>query len=141
LVIEPGRWIAGRAGLAIYTVGAIKTGGDGTRFAAVDGGMADNIRPALYQARYVAIPVQAAGGRPFHKYSVVGKYCESGDILIHEVELPELKRGDLLAVPVSGAYQLSMASNYNLTPRPAVLWLENGRVEVLQRRERIEDIY
>jgi diaminopimelate decarboxylase len=141
LVIEPGRWIAGRAGLAIYTVGAIKTGGDGTRFAAIDGGMADNIRPALYQARYVAIPVQAAGGRPFHKYSVVGKYCESGDVLIHEVELPELKRGDLLAVPVSGAYHLSMASNYNLTPRPAVLWLENGRVEVLQRRERIEDIY
>ncbi len=141
LVIEPGRWIAGRAGLAIYTVGAIKTGGDGTHFAAVDGGMADNLRPALYQARYVALPVQAAGGRPLQKYSLVGRFCESGDVLIHEVELPELKRGDLLAIPVSGAYHLSMASNYNLAPRPAVLWLDEGSIEMLQKREKIEDSY
>ncbi len=139
LVVEPGRWIGGRAGLAVYTVGAIKTAGDGTRFAAVDGGMADNIRPALYQARYAAIPVHAAAGQPLVNYSIAGRYCESGDVLIREVELPELKRGDLLAIPVSGAYHLSMASNYNLTPRPAVLWLEEGSVEVLQKREHIGD--
>ncbi len=139
LVLEPGRWIAGRAGLAIYSVGATKTGSDGARFVAVDGGMADNIRPALYQARYEVLPLHGAAGQPLYKYSVVGRYCESGDVLIPEILLPELKRGDLLAVPVSGAYHLSMASNYNLTPRPAVLWLENGSVEVLQKREQIGD--
>ncbi len=139
LVIEPGRWIAGRAGMAIYSVGAIKTAGDGTRFVAIDGGMADNLRPALYQAHYLALPVQSAAGRPPEKYTLVGRYCESGDVLIRDVELPELKRGDLLAVPVSGAYHLSMASNYNLVPRPAVLWLEKDSIEVLQKRERIEE--
>ena len=137
LVVEPGRWIAARAGVAVYTVGTSKTAGDGTHFVAVDGGLADNIRPALYQAQYTALPVQKTG-LPVSKVTLVGKFCETGDILIPQVDLPPLQRGDLLAMPVAGAYQLSMSSNYNLAARPAALWLEDGLVEVLQRRELAE---
>jgi diaminopimelate decarboxylase len=137
LVMEPGRWLVARAGVALYSVGTIKTAGDGTRFVAVDGGMADNPRPALYQARYTACLAERPDEQPVQKVNLVGRFCESGDQLIPELSLPEVKRGDLLVVPVAGAYQLSMASNYNLTPRPAVLWLEDGQVEVLQQRERL----
>jgi diaminopimelate decarboxylase len=139
LVVEPGRWIVARAGLAIYTIGTSKTANDGTQFLAVDGGLADNVRPALYQAQYTALPLQKSEGKPVRKVTLVGKFCETGDILIPEVYLPPLQRGDLLAVPVAGAYQLSMSSNYNLAARPAVLWLEEGQVEVLQAREKAEE--
>lgn len=139
LIIEPGRWLAARAGLAIYTVGAIKIAGDGACFVSVDGGMADNPRPALYRAAYTALLVDRPDDLPVKQVSVAGRYCESGDVLISDIMLPEVKRGDLLAVPVAGAYQLSLASNYNLAPRPAVLWLEPGRIEVLQKRERPEE--
>ncbi len=135
LVVEPGRWISARAGMVIYTVGTTKTAGDGTKFIAVDGGLADNIRPALYQAEYTAIPVEKQDSKSFHKVTLAGKFCETGDILIPGVDLPFLKRGDLLAVPVAGAYQLAMSSNYNLAPRPAVLWLEEDEVLVMQKRE------
>ncbi len=138
LVVEPGRWLMARAGVALYSVGTSKTAGDGTRFVAVDGGMADNPRPALYQARYSALLAEKPDAEPTQKVSLVGKFCESGDQLIPEIWLPEVQRGDLLVVPVAGAYQLSMASNYNLAPRPAVLWLEDERVEVLQQREHPE---
>ncbi len=138
LVIEPGRWLVARAGIALYSIGTTKTAGDGTRFVAVDGGMADNPRPALYQARYSACLAERPDAEAVQKVSVVGKFCESGDQLIPEIGLPEVRRGDLLVMPVAGAYQLSMASNYNLAPRPAALWLEQGRVEVLQPRERLE---
>lgn len=137
LVIEPGRWLVARAGLALYAVGTTKTAGDGTRFVAVDGGMADNLRPALYQAQYTAFLAERPDAAPTQKANLVGRFCESGDQLIAGVPLPDVRRGDLLAVPVAGAYHLSMASNYNLTPRPAVLWLEEGQVEVLQQRERL----
>ncbi len=142
LVLEPGRMIVAQAGVAIYTVGAIKTAMDGTRMVAVDGGMADNPRPALYQSGYAArlIPKENRPA-PFpgneQKVTIVGKFCETGDQLIPEVVLPEARRGDLLVIPVAGAYQLSMASNYNLAPRPASLWVEEGRVEVLQPREEL----
>jgi diaminopimelate decarboxylase len=139
LVVEPGRWLVARAGAALYTVGATKTTADGTRFIAVDGGMADNPRPALYDARYTACLPERMNDAPLELCSVVGKFCESGDKLIPEVWLPEARRGDLLLIPVAGAYQLSMASNYNLAPRPAVLWLEPGRVEMLQKREQPEE--
>jgi diaminopimelate decarboxylase len=139
LVVEPGRWLVARSGVTVYTVGTTKTAGDGTCFVAVDGGMADNPRPALYQARYSACLAEHPDEPPDQQVNLVGRYCETGDQLIPEVWLPETKRGDLLVMPVTGAYQLSMASNYNLVPRPAVLWLEEGRVEVLQPRERIED--
>ncbi len=137
LVVEPGRWLVARAGMALYSVGTTKTAGDGTRFVAVDGGMADNPRPALYQARYTACLAERPDAQPVQKVNLVGRFCESGDQLIPELWLPEVQRGDLLVMPVAGAYQLSMASNYNLAPRPAVLWLEDGQAEVLQPRERL----
>lgn len=135
LVLEPGRWLAARAGVAVYTLGTHKTLADGTEVAAVDGGMADNPRPALYQARYSACLVDRPLAPASRTLRLVGKFCESGDVLIPEVDLPECQRGQRLAVPVAGAYQLSMSSNYNLAPRPAVLWLEPGEVRVLQPRE------
>ena len=135
LVLEPGRWLVARAGLALYTVGACKQSGDGTRWVAVDGGMADNPRPALYGARYIALAADRATAPPTQTVKVVGKFCEAGDFLIAEARLPEVKRGDCLVMPVAGAYQLSMASNYNLAGRPAVLWVTEGGVEVMQPRE------
>jgi diaminopimelate decarboxylase len=135
LVLEPGRSLVGRAGVALYRVGACKTTPSGLNIAAVDGGIADNPRYALYQAHYSARLVRQAASAPKLETRVVGKFCESGDVLIASVMLPVTRRGDLLAVPVAGAYQLSMASNYNLAPRPAVLWLEDQSIEILQARE------
>lgn len=135
LILEPGRWLVARAGVAVYTVGACKQSDDGTRWVAVDGGLADNPRPALYGARYVAVAAERALASATQTANLVGKFCESGDFLISAAPLPDLKRGDLLAVPVAGAYQLSMASNYNLAGRPAVLWLDAAGAEVLQTRE------
>jgi diaminopimelate decarboxylase len=135
LILEPGRWLVARAGIAVYAVGTTKHASDGTYFVSVDGGMADNPRPALYQAAYTALSVNRPDAEANVKTTIAGKFCESGDELISGIMLPELQRGDLLAIPVAGAYQLSMASNYNLAPRPAVLWLEGARVEVLQERE------
>ena len=137
LVVEPGRWLVARSGVAVYTVGTTKTSGDGTHFVSVDGGMADNPRPALYQARYSAVLAERPDAEPVNKVNIVGKFCESGDQLINDIDLPAAQRGDLLVMPVAGAYQLSMASNYNLAPRPAVLWLTRNEVEVLQKREQI----
>ncbi len=139
LIIEPGRWMAARAGVALYTVGTTKTSGDGTLFVSVDGGMADNPRPALYSARYTALLAEKPDAPAPNRANIVGRFCETGDQLIPDACLPDVRRGDLLVIPVAGAYQLSMASNYNLTPRPAVLWLEAGQVDVLQPRERLED--
>lgn len=135
LVLEPGRWLTARAGVAVYTVGACKVSGDGTRWVAVDGGMADNLRPALYGARYIALLPERMTAAPTDVVNIVGKFCESGDFLIEGAALPPVTRDDLLALPVAGAYQLSMASNYNLAERPTALWLEEGAVEVLQPRE------
>ncbi len=135
LVLEPGRWLVAQSGLALYTVGACKQSGDGTRWVAVDGGMADNPRPALYGARYLALAAGNALAPATQTVQVVGRYCESGDFLIAEARLPEVKRGDCLVMPVAGAYQLSMSSNYNLAGRPAVLWVTEAGVEVMQPRE------
>lgn len=135
LLVEPGRMIVGQAGVAVYSVGTSKTAADGTYMAAVDGGMADNLRPALYQARYTACRVDLPLSPVTRKTTLVGKFCESGDQLIAEVYLPPVTRGDLLVMPVAGAYHLAMSSNYNLAARPAVLWLEPDQVTVLQPRE------
>jgi diaminopimelate decarboxylase len=135
LVIEPGRWLAARAGVAVYSIGACKKAADGSFVVAVDGGMADNPRPALYQAKYTCVVAEKPGMAMSQRARVVGKFCESGDELISETWLPDVEHGEHLVIPVAGAYQLSMASNYNLSTRPAVLWLEQGKVEVLQRRE------
>lgn len=136
LILEPGRRIAARAGVAVYSVGTSKTVSDGSYIVALDGGMADNPRPALYQSKYLAARVDRPDAAPARETTLVGKFCESGDQLIQKIGMPELTRGDLVAVPVSGAYQISMSSNYNLAQRPAVLWLEEGSVEVLQAREK-----
>jgi diaminopimelate decarboxylase len=135
LILEPGRWLVAQAGVALYTIGTTKYSGDGNYIVAVDGGMADNPRPALYQANYEARLVERPDAPPKYPASLVGKFCETGDKLIPETVLPEMRRGEILAIPVAGAYQLSMASNYNLAARPAVLWLDSGHVEVLQQRE------
>jgi diaminopimelate decarboxylase len=139
LIVEPGRWLVARAGLAVYTIGTNKVSGDGANILAVDGGMADNLRPALYHAVYTACVVERPDAEAVKNYRVVGKFCESGDELIHETALPAAARGEHLAMPAAGAYHLSMASNYNLAARPAVLWLEDQKVEVLQKRCEVFD--
>ena len=147
--IEPGRAIVGPAGLTLYTVGTVKpvtvTGADGATFVrtyvSVDGGMSDNIRPALYGARYHAELANRFSDAEPVLARVVGKHCESGDIVVHEVELPgDVRAGDLLAVAATGAYGRSMASNYNLLPRPPVVAVLDGGTRVLVRRETVDDL-
>ena len=140
LVFEPGRSIVGRAGLTLYEVGAVKEVFDSTRYVAVDGGMSDNPRPQLYQARYVALLANRAAEPPNGTYVVCGKHCESGDVMIRDLPLPDPKRGDLLAVPATGAYTLTMASNYNLVPRPAAVLVSEGDARLIRRRETVEDL-
>ena len=140
LVIEPGRSIVGPAGVALYRVGAIKEIAGVRCYVSVDGGMADNIRPALYGARYAAAIASRDGGSPRATVTIAGKYCESGDLLIEDIELPPLQTDDLLAIPAAGAYCLAMASNYNLTPRPAVVMVNSGKATLLRRRETYQDL-
>lgn len=139
LTVEPGRSIVGPAGVAVYRVGVIKDIPGVRRYVCVDGGMADNIRPALYGARYTAALANRSSGPPAI-VTIAGKYCESGDVLIRDVELPEPEPGDLIALPAAGAYCLAMASNYNLALRPAVVRVHDGGASVVQRRERFEDL-
>jgi diaminopimelate decarboxylase len=140
LVVEPGRAIIARAGIALYRVGPRKVMPDGSILLAVDGGMGDNVRPALYGAAYHALLAEKATASATEQVRVVGRYCESGDTLIERVVLPPATAGDVLAIPVSGAYQLPMASNYNLVPRPAVVFVRDGHARLVRRRERLEDL-
>ena len=139
LQLEPGRSLVARAGVALYRVGAVKTS-DTRRWLLLDGGMVDNPRPALYGSRYSALPVREPERLISGPAWLAGPYCESGDILIHDLLMPEVQPGELIAIPVSGAYQLSMSSNYNGARRPAVLWLENGNARLIQRRETLDDL-
>ena len=130
-----------QAGVAIYRVGAIKRRGDKT-WLLTDGGMADNPRFALYGARYSCLPV-AGLGRPrsgSEHVSVAGPYCESGDVVIENLSMPKVEEGELIAIPVAGAYHLSMSSNYNGARRPAVLMLEDGNAKLIIRRESVDDL-
>jgi diaminopimelate decarboxylase len=140
LIIEPGRSIIARAGIAVYRVGARKPTPGGITYLFVDGGMADNIRPALYGARYTALALERAFAPPEENVCVAGRYCESGDMLIESVMLPRMRQGELLALQTVGAYCLPMASNYNLVPRPAVLLVDEQQVEVMERRETYDDL-
>jgi diaminopimelate decarboxylase len=140
LVLEPGRSLVGRAGVALYTVGSRKVVPGVRTFVAVDGGMADNIRPAIYGSRYEAIAAGKPGAPVEETVTVVGKYCESGDILISDIALPRLEAGDILAVPASGAYCLAMASNYNAALRPAVVFVHDGKARLVRRRETYADL-
>jgi diaminopimelate decarboxylase len=168
LVLEPGRSLVAQAAVALYTVGARKEIPGVRTYVAVDGGMADNIRPALYGAKYTARRVangkwqmadskwridegrmtndesrntqRAARNMRYELVTIAGKFCESGDILIRDIELPRLETGDLLAIPMAGAYTLAMASNYNLARRPAVVMVRDGAARVIQRRETYADL-
>ncbi|QAA24032.1 diaminopimelate decarboxylase [Sporolactobacillus terrae] len=141
LWIEPGRSIVGEAGTSLYTVGAAKTIPGIRNYLSVDGGMADNIRPSLYQAEYQAICANRALEPKTNKVAIAGKCCESGDILIKELMLPETcSTGDLLAVFSTGAYGYSMASHYNRIANPAVVFVENGEAALVVRRESYEDL-
>lgn len=138
--IEPGRSIAGPAGYNLYTIGSRKDVPGLTSYVTVDGGMGDNIRPALYQAEYEAVLVDQPTAVPTETVHIAGKYCESGDILIDKQPLPASKPGDVLAILDTGAYGYSMASNYNRNPRPAVVFVENGQSALVVKRETYADL-
>jgi diaminopimelate decarboxylase len=140
VVLEPGRSIVGPAGLTLYRVGVVKQASRDLTYVAVDGGMSDNPRPQLYGARYEALLANRADEESTGTYRVAGKHCESGDVLIEGVHLPEPQRGDLLAVPSTGAYTLSMGSNYNAVPRPAAVLVRDGESRVIRRRETLDDL-
>jgi diaminopimelate decarboxylase len=140
LVLEPGRSIVSRAGVTLYSVGGVKETGTTTRYVAVDGGMSDNPRPAMYGARYTALLANRADEEATGAFAIAGKHCESGDVLIERVELPEPRRGDLVAIPVTGAYTLAMSSTYNAVPRPAVVLVSGGEATVIRRRETVDDL-
>jgi diaminopimelate decarboxylase len=139
LILEPGRSLVGRAGLTLYRVGVVKHAAT-TTYVAVDGGMSDNPRPQLYGARYDALLAGRADEEATGVYAVCGKHCESGDVLIEAVPLPQPRRGDLLAVPATGAYTLAMGSNYNAVPRPAAVLVSDGKVSLIRRRETLDDL-
>ena len=140
LLIEPGRSIVGPAGVALYRVGAIKDIPGVRKYVSVDGGMGDNIRPALYQASYEVVAAAKADQEPVETVTIAGKYCESGDILATDIMLPELAAGDILAIPAAGAYCPSMASNYNLNPRPPMVLVKDGQSRLIRRRESYQDM-
>ena len=140
VIIEPGRWIVGEAGITLYTVGAVKEIPDVRTYVSIDGGLPDNPRPALYNAKYEAIVANKYDKKPDRIVTVAGKCCESGDILIWDLKAPEIERGDILAVLSTGAYNYSMANNYNATPRPAVLLLSKDRERIMVERESYEDL-
>lgn len=140
LITEPGRSMVGEAGITLYTVGDMKKSGD-KNYIFVDGGMSDNIRPALYDAEYTGVLAEKLTLAPEMTYCVAGKNCESGDVLIREINLPEAQTGDLLAIYSTGAYGYSMASNYNRLGRPAVVFAKDGQARLVIRRETYEDQY
>jgi diaminopimelate decarboxylase len=140
LVVEPGRSIAGPAGVALYTVGAIKDIPGVRRYVAIDGGMGDNIRPKLYGARYEVLLASGPEAPPDGLVTIAGKYCESTDVLVTDAPLPPAAPGDVLLVPAAGAYCLAMASNYNGLPRPAVVMARDGAARLIRRRETLDDL-
>ena len=139
IFLEPGRSLIGRAGVTLYRVGATKTSG-GIDYVAIDGGMSDNPRPQLYGARYEALLANRADDPADGSFRIAGKHCESGDVLIDGAPLPRPRRGDLLAVPATGAYTLAMASTYNGVPRPAAVLVADGRARLIRRRETVDEL-
>ena len=140
LCIEPGRSIVGNAGTTIYSVGGIKETVGGKTYVFVDGGMADNIRPALYQAQYEAAILGDMNAIPDKEVTLAGKFCESGDVLIDKVKLANPKVGDLVGITTTGAYCYSMSSNYNRFAKPAVVFVKDGKSKVVVKRETLDDL-
>jgi diaminopimelate decarboxylase len=139
LHLEPGRSLVARAGVAVYRVGTVKQN-SGKTWLLVDGGLADNPRHALYGARYSCLTVEHPLADPTDKVSIAGPYCESGDVLIEQIPLRDIHEDELVAIPVSGAYQLSMSSNYNGARRPAVVLIEHGKARLIMARETSSDL-
>lgn len=139
LQIEPGRSLIARAGVALYRVISTKKT-QTVDWLLLNGGMADNPRPALYRTNYSALPVESPERPADASAWLAGPYCESGDILIQALAMPSVSPGELIAIPASGAYHLSMASNYNGACKPAVLWLDHNQASLIQRRESLEDL-
>ncbi len=140
LVVEPGRALVGRAGVALYSVGAVKDIPTVRKYVSLDGGMGDNIRPALYDAQYEAVVATRMSDPATETVTLVGKFCEAGDYLIKDIPMPALGPDDVVAVPSSGAYAPSMASNYNLNPRPAIVMVKDGEARLIRRRETYGDL-
>jgi diaminopimelate decarboxylase len=138
--IEPGRSVVGDAGTTLYTIGTYKDIPGVNKYVSVDGGMSDNIRPALYGAVYEAMLANRANDPAEETVTIAGKACESGDKLILDIKLPKAVTGDILAVSCTGAYNYSMASNYNRIRRPAVVFVNNGKAEIVVQRESLDDI-
>jgi len=139
-IIEPGRGIIAQAGVALYKVGSIKEIPGVRTYVFVDGGMGDNIRPALYEANYEAIVVNKISENETEKVTIAGRYCESGDILVKDIVLPALSPGDIMAIPVSGAYSIPMSCNYNAVPRPPIVMVNNGEARLVRQRESYQDL-
>jgi diaminopimelate decarboxylase len=139
LLLEPGRSLVGRAGFSLYRVGVVKRAGERT-YVGIDGGMSDNPRPQLYGARYTALLANRADEEATADYAIAGKHCESGDVLVEHVALPGPRRGDLVAVPATGAYTLAMGSNYNGVTRPGAVLVANGTARLILRRETLDDL-
>ena len=140
LMVEPGRSIAGRAGVTIYGVGLVKNLPSGTTFVTVDGGMSDNMRPALYGTRYEPALANKIDAPPIGRVTIAGRHCESGDILVEDTPLAAAEPGDILVLPVTGAYCYSLSNNYNGQPRPAVVTVRDGRARVIVERETWSDV-
>jgi diaminopimelate decarboxylase len=140
LVVEPGRAIVGPAGVALYRVGAVKDIPGVRKYVSVDGGMGDNIRPALYDAVYEAVVAGKMRMEPSDKVTIAGKYCESGDVLVRDIMLPPVEAEDVIAIPAAGAYCLSMSSTYNLNPRPPIVLVKDGEAWLIRRREVYQDM-
>lgn len=140
LIIEPGRAIVGQAGIALYTAGAIKEIPEVRKYVCIDGGIADNIRPALYGAKHEALVANKALEAEGDIVTIAGKLCESGDILVRNTNLASVQSGDIIAIPVCGAYSIPMSSNYNALPRPAIVMVEKGKARLVRRRESYQDL-
>jgi diaminopimelate decarboxylase len=140
LTVEPGRAIAGPSGLALYRVGVVKDIPGIRCYVSVDGGMADNIRPALYGAKYEAVVANKTLEAEAKIVTIAGKFCESGDILVKDISLPPVSAGDIIAIPDCGAYCLPMASNYNASFKPAIVMVRDGKARLIRRRETVDDL-
>ena len=140
LTVEPGRAIVAQAGVAMYRVGVIKDIPGIKRYVSVDGGMADNIRPALYGSRYEALVANRVLEKEAGQVTVAGKFCESGDILVRDINLPLVSSGDIIAIPVCGAYCLPLQSNYNASLKPAIVLVKEGQARLIRRRETFQDL-
>lgn len=140
LFIEPGRSIISTAGVTLYTLGSSKQVPKGKKYVAVDGGMADNARPSMYQAEYFAQIVNKPDYELANTVTIAGRFCESGDILIKEIKLPEIEEGDILCVYNTGAYNYSMSSNYNRVQKPAMVLVNDGHDDIIIKRESLKDL-